>query len=130
MGRKVQESDSYLEALLKLIPSEIVTLYLAASALIVEQDQEIHWILAVIFVIATPLWLYRFSNIAEGGLNLQEWLQLGASTGAMIVWVFSLGGPFGFEEWYVDNQEILVPLVLLIYTGLIAPILLGKKPKR
>ncbi|MHA2370973.1 MAG: hypothetical protein ACXADX_19330 [Candidatus Hodarchaeales archaeon] len=129
MPRKVEKTDSYLNSLLKLIPSELVAVYLAIQAILIGQDVEelIFWLVAVLFVVITPIWLFTYTDIPKDGVTLQEARQLIASTLAMGIWVFSLGGPFSFNEWYQDNAEWAVLVVLLLWTFLIAPLIQGTK---
>ncbi|MFX0114031.1 MAG: hypothetical protein ACFFB3_05755 [Candidatus Hodarchaeota archaeon] len=129
MPRKVKPTDSYLNSLLKLIPSELVAVYLAIQTILIAQDVEelIFWLIAVLFVIITPIWLFTYTDIPKGGITLQEARQLITSTLAMGIWIFSLGGPFSFNEWYQDNAEWAVLVVLLLWTFLIAPLIQGTK---
>jgi hypothetical protein len=128
MGRRIKEDDTYYNSLLKLIPSEIVAVYIAIQAFLIDVDFLVSAVVTLIFLVATPLWLYRFTNIREKGLNDQEILQLAVSTVSMLVWIFALGGPFIHFDLYNDNATYLVPLVMILWTGLIAPLVLGKKP--
>lgn len=128
MGRRIKEDDTYYNSLLKLIPSEVVATYIAVQTFLIDTDFTINFIITLVFLGATPLWLYRFTNIREKGLSTQEILQLLVSTGSMLIWIFALGGPFTFFDFYTDNARYLVPLVMILWTALIAPIVLGKKP--
>lgn len=129
MPRKVEKADSYLNSLLKLIPSELVAVYLAIQTILIAQDVEelIFWLIAVLFAAITPIWLFTYTDIPKGGVTLQEARQLITSTLAMGIWIFSLGGPFSFNEWYQDNAEWAVLVVLLLWTFIIAPLIQGTK---
>jgi hypothetical protein len=128
MGRRIKEDDTYYTSLLKLIPSEVVATYIAVQAFLIDTNFTINFVITIVFLGVTPLWLYRFTNIREEGLNDQEILQLLVSTGSMLIWIFALGGPFAFFDIYTDNARYLVPLVMILWTALIAPLVLGKKP--
>ncbi|MFQ5981282.1 MAG: hypothetical protein ACE5OZ_24335 [Candidatus Heimdallarchaeota archaeon] len=129
MPRKAEPTDAYLNSVLKLIPSEVVAAYVAIQAILVGQDVEemIFWLIAVLFVIITPIWLYTYTDIPQNGITAKEIRQLVSSTIAMGVWIFSLGGPFTFNDWYQDNAEWAVLVVLILWTLLIAPLIQGAK---
>ncbi|MHA2330346.1 MAG: hypothetical protein ACXACR_17635 [Candidatus Hodarchaeales archaeon] len=100
----------------------------AVQAFLIEADIWISVGVSIIFIAGTPLWLYQFTNIKEQGLSNKEILQLVSSTISMLIWIFAIGGPFTFWDYYTANASILVPIVLILWTGLVAPIILGKKP--
>jgi hypothetical protein len=90
-------------------------------------DEIIFWLIAVLFVIITPIWLFTYTDIPEDGIEVREIRQLVSSTIAMGVWIFSLGGPFTFNDWYQDNAEWAVLVILILWTMLIAPLIQGAK---
>lgn len=130
MPRKVKSTDAYMNSVLKLIPSEVVAAYVAIQAVLIGQDVEemIFWLIAALFVIITPIWLFTYTDIPQDGITLQEIRQLVASTVAMGVWIFSLGGPLTFSDWYQENAEWAVLVILMLWTLLIAPLIQGTKP--
>jgi hypothetical protein len=129
MPRKVEKTDSYMNSLLKLIPSELVAVYLAIQTILIEENVEelIFWLVALFFVVITPIWLFTYTDVPKDGVTLQEIRQLIASTIAMGIWIFSLGGPFSFVEWYEENVQWAVLVVLLLWTFIIAPLIQGTK---
>ncbi len=99
MGRTIQRSDnSFLKAVLKLIPSEIVAVYIFLQGVI---PPRLYPYLAVsaALVVITPLYL-RFA------MGVQAAGQLATSTVSTFVWIYAMGGPFRFlpppwyEPWY------------------------------
>jgi len=85
--------DRYKDRLVKLIPGEVVTVYLLLSGLIAVTDPEqvSHGpLLTAVFLILLALTWPYLSRIA----GVTSPTQLAISTVAFAVWVFSLGGPF------------------------------------
>src|SRR5712664_4247571 len=114
------QPNDYLTKLMKYIPGEVVSLYVALEAVLKTsvhnpaEAQGPYWSIFVVCVIGTPLYLWRL-----GGVN--KILQLFISTVALAVWVFALGGPFESLAWY-QTHKLYAALVLPIYTFLVAVI--------
>ena len=94
MGRTIRREDNrFLTALLKLIPSEVVAVYLFVLGILPAQLLP-HLIVAAVLVVLTPLYL-RFA------MGVRAVSQLAVSTVSMLVWVFALRqGPVQFLSWY------------------------------
>ena len=119
MGRAIRREDnSFIKALLKLIPSEIIAVFLFLQGVI--PDRMIpHLVISLLLVFMTPLYLYTAMGVRSTG-------QLVISTLSMIVWIYALGlGPVKFlkaplyEAWYGS-------VALAIWT-LIPPMLLFRR---
>jgi len=113
-----QVPDEYLSKVLKLIPAEVVSLYIALAGIIVVGGQAVNgealfWFIFVVCLIGTPLYLMKITKVGD-------LLQLGISTIAFVVWVFALGGPFATLTWY---QPIYGALLLPIFTFFVPMIL-------
>jgi hypothetical protein len=116
MGRAIEREDnSFIKALLKLIPSEIIAVFIFLQGVL--PDRLIpHLVISLLLVGITPLYLYTAMGVRSGG-------QLAISTLSMAVWIYALGqGPVRFlgapfyEPWYGS-------VILAIWT-LIPPMLL------
>lgn len=117
MSRSVNQNDDYMSRLLKNIPSEIVGVYIAASG-VIPADQKGGWMLWAVFAICLvciPLWLYFMQEV-------KSWLQIILTLIAFIIWIMTLGGPF-LALW--PQVTLAGSILLILYTGLIAPILAG-----
>lgn len=113
--------DDYLTRIIKYIPAEVVALYItlhgiASSAKTGIPFELISWIIFTVGILGTVLYLWRVGNVNDK-------LQISISTGAFIVWVFALGGPFSSLSWY---HPLYGALILPIYTFFI-PVILGRK---
>jgi hypothetical protein len=119
MGRAIRREDnSFLKAALKLIPSEVVAVYLFLQGVLPERLLP-HLVVSAVLVALTPLYL-RFA------MGVRSPVQLMVSTLSMLIWIYALGqGPVRFlsaplyEPWYGS-------VVLAIWT-LVPPMLLYQK---
>lgn len=105
------EPDKYVDRLLKYIPTEVVALYIFLDGAIQGAPPNVPrgivlWTVFVLLLAGTWVYLQRVQNVTNR-------VQLTLSTGAFLVWVFYLGGPFthlpGYERFYGS-------LVLPLYT--------------
>jgi len=121
MGRAIRREDnSFLKALLKLIPSEVVAVFIFVQGVLPEAFVP-HLVVSAILVIITPLYL-RFA------MGVRSRSQLVLSTISMAVWIYALGqGPVRFlpapyhEPWYGS-------VALALWT-LIPPMFLFQRPE-
>ncbi len=112
-------ADDYGTRVLKYIPAEVVTVYIAVQAVIaqsgsVEGSGTLLWIAFGFLLALTPVYLWRVMHVTKP-------LQLVISTLSFAVWVFSLGGPFVSFTWY---QPLYGAILLPLYTfavGIIIP---------
>ena len=83
----------YLDRLMKMIPTEIISLYLVGSGLIPKEEDTtlVIWtVFCLLAVIALRAW-----GTADRKAGLPtDWKHVGISVGAFLVWVYSLGGVF------------------------------------
>jgi hypothetical protein len=111
--------DTYFAKVIKYIPADIVGAWVAATGLIATAGAAVPanvvlWICFVVGVLITPLWVLRQTR--EPGLP-PAYIQAGISTGAFVVWVFALGGPFATLAFY---HPLYGSLLLIFYTLLTA----------
>jgi len=86
-------------------------------------DREVYWGVFIILGILVPIYIWRTTS--EGNLSAAYW-QIAGATGAYIVWVFSMGGPFTTLTWF-EYKPVYGTIVLTIYS-IILIIMLQKKP--
>jgi hypothetical protein len=123
VSTSVPQPDNYQSKLLKFIPAEVVAVYLTLESIIRTADAQIPldewlWILFLVLLIGTPLYLWRVTGVTK-------MVQLTISTIAFAVWVFALGGVFALQDWY---RPVYGAMLLPIYT-FFAPVITGKSPK-
>ena len=122
MARTVRQADNYLSKVLKYIPSEIIMAFVAIEGVLRSSYrensplfQDILWYVTIALLIIAPLWLWRVMGVTSIK-------QLFLSTLALLVWLFAMGGPFRFLDWY---KPALGSVALPIYT-LLVPIVICK----
>jgi hypothetical protein len=110
--------DTYYSRLVKLIPSEIIALYLAldgiASAM--KQKEILLWIVFGISIIGAWFYLGRMANVSQ---VLQRLLTIFAFT----IWVYVFGGPFALLPWYDPGYG---KLILVVYTFFVPMLFKGE----
>jgi len=121
MGRAIEQENSFLQVLLKLIPSEVIAVFIFVQGVMPGQFWP-HFIMAVVLIALTPLYLSRAAGV-------QSRAQLVLSTLSMVVWIYAMGtGPLRFvrppyyEPWH--------GAVLLAVWTLVPPMLLTQKAEQ
>lgn len=115
------DEDDYKSILIKLIPSEIVAAYVTCVSLIytLSSPQKWHWAIIIFLTFLTPIYLYKISKVIK--IN-----QLIYSTIGFIVWAFSIKLPLITDETTSKEYQILISVILIIYT-LLLPLFFLKK---
>jgi len=120
MGRSIEQDNSFLQVLVKLIPSEVIAVFVFVQGIMPARFWP-HLAVALLMVALTPLYLWR-----AGGVGSRA--QLLVSTLSMAVWIYALGaGPFRFikppfyEPWHGGGA-------LALWT-LVPPMLLSRAPE-
>jgi len=113
------EQGTYLESLLKNIPSEAIAAYLGMTSIMTAMPAGsartvIEWIIFVICLITVPLWM------VYGQTKARVWQIVFASL-SFPIWAMTLvDGPFysidGFQAWYGG-------IALIFFTGVVFPLL-------
>ncbi len=95
MGRAIEQENSFLQVLLKLIPSEVIAVFIFIQG-VMPRVLMPHLVISLLLVCITPVYLYW-----AGGVRSRQ--QLVISTLSLVVWVYAMGaGPFRFVRppWY------------------------------
>jgi len=119
MGRAIEQENSFLQVLLKLIPSEVIAVFVFIQGVMPGEFWP-HFIMALVLIGLTPLYL----SLAAG---VKSRTQLVLSTLSLVVWIYAMGtGPLRFvrppyyEPWH--------GAVLLAVWTLVPPMLLTRGP--
>jgi hypothetical protein len=117
MGRSIEQENSFLQVLLKLIPSEVIAVFVFVQDVLPRRLWP-HIVMALVLVALTPLYL----SLAAG---VKSRTQLILSTFSLVVWIYAMGtGPLRFvrppyyEPWH--------GAVLLAVWTLVPPMLLTR----
>ncbi|MFK7887657.1 MAG: hypothetical protein AB8G16_12425 [Gammaproteobacteria bacterium] len=120
-GSGAEDIDNYGDRLLKLIPGEVVGVYLSMQA-ILSNAQDVNmtvvpWLVFAFGVFAT--WFYLYVP-----LKVVNRRQIVITVGAFCVWAFTIGAPFDKEHlaWWSPTYA---GLLLLAYTFIAPKIPLG-----
>lgn len=103
------EADKYTVKLMKYIPTEVIAVYITLEALVrssADMNHVLYWIVFMFGIIVTPFYLWKVEKVLKK-------LQLLISTMAFIIWVFAMGGPFTYVEWY---DPLYGAVLLIMYT--------------
>ena len=100
-----QEADGYADKLVKLIPAEVISLYLSMTLILSSSSAEVHDVVPGIVygfcVFAT--WFYmRYT------LKITDWRQLLVTVLAFMVWGFTFGEPFPGLTWWNETYSGLL----------------------
>jgi hypothetical protein len=117
MGRSIEQENTFLQVLLKLIPSEVIAVFVFIQGVMPGRFWP-HLIMALVLIGLTPFYLSM-----AGGVKSKS--QLVLSTLSLVVWIYAMGtGPLRFirapyyEPWH--------GAVLLAVWTLVPPMLLAK----
>jgi len=110
--------DTYYSRLVKLIPSEIIALYLALDGIASAMKQKEILLWVVFGVAVTGAWFYlgRLANVKLLSQRLLTVL-------AFVIWVYVFGGPFTHLSWYDPGYG---KLLLVVYTFFVPVIFRGE----
>lgn len=126
-----QQPDNYASQIVKLIPVEIVGVYLGISNLIDVQKitapylTPVQTTVFIILLIITPFYLMKVAGVSDKA-------QIIIATISFFVWAISLGGPFEalLLKLHVPAEipvKFLGGILIMIYT-LIVPIFYKSQP--
>ena len=128
-GKEVAESnaqDNYTAQIVKLIPAEIVGVYLGLQNLVDSLEEPSRYLTQLIFFIIllgiAPLYLKRVAGITD---NRQRMIAIIS----YCIWCISLGGPFAYLLTKYNSPisaQIIGGALIMIYTLLVP--MLYKKP--
>lgn len=97
-------ADQYGDRFMKLIPGEVITLYLSLVAMLDQPLKAAHDAGEAVDI--TKLWVVL--ALCAGGtllylrvaMKVKDNVQLAISVSAFFVWAFAIGGPFRYTDWY------------------------------
>lgn len=89
MNRSIESDNSFLQVLLKLIPSEVIAVFIFVQG-VLPRLLAPHIVVAALLVAITPLYLAR-------AMKVHSRAQLVVSTISLVVWIYAMGaGPLRF----------------------------------
>ena len=114
---KAAKEDPYVSKIIKLVPADIICVYLAVFNLIKNTDNPsgnmtLQWIAFILILIITPFYLNLVAKINTTKQNI-------FCTVSFVIWVFSTGGPVEGRLLFGYPVQLLATIILMIYTLLI-----------
>jgi len=120
-AQTVLKKDDYVAQLIKFIPSEIVSFYVAifaAASAITDLAPITYWVMFIMGLVATLFFTLANNKKELLANNIPGvFSKTAISTFAFFVWAFTLGEPFKSLSWY---QPFYGTMLLMFYT-LLAP---------
>lgn len=120
------QEDPWATKVLKLVPGDIVAVYIAVFNLVKSvggggnETQIVQWIVFAAIALITPLYLRKVGHVIS--VN-----QIILTEIAFFIWVLSLGGPLDNLSWGKFTAQALGAILLPIYT-LVIPLVYDEKP--
>jgi hypothetical protein len=115
--------DAYLERLLKLIPTEVVSIYPVGRSLIGDDAQQGLWAVVCLGVCV----LFR-SRMTRGPNGRPQWTAVGIAAVSFVIWVYVLGAhvlglslPTEYKVWPALTLLAWTTVIPVFYTGSAAP---------
>jgi hypothetical protein len=119
VSRSIDKENSFVQVLLKLIPSEVIAVFIFVQG-VMPRLLVPHLVVALLLVAITPLYLSR-------AMGVRSRVQLVVSTISLVVWIYAMGaGPLRFVRapWYEPWHGAVA---LAVWT-LVPPMFLARKP--
>lgn len=109
--------DYDFDRFIKYIPIETIFLFLAIDGIFKSQNFPtfLYWVIFIIFIIATAG--YIWIGTTEKELPPAK-MQIAISTIAFVVWVFAIGGPFAYYNWWGPAYGSIVLILFSLLSGL------------
>ena len=106
---RAESFNFYLDRLLKMIPAEVVSLYLVGSGFIPDGQTIVLTAWAVVCLIGVVA-VRAYGTMDAVERKPPDWMHVAISSVAFVIWVYSLGGPFeaqGLAVPYIGSLLIL-----------------------
>jgi hypothetical protein len=105
--------QSYLDRLMKMVPAEVIGLYLVGHGVIPAGQTTVFIIWTVICLIAVVA-VRIYGTIDPTAQHRIDWLHVVISTIAFLIWIYTIGGPDNpFASFY---QSYIGSLLVLVWT--------------
>jgi hypothetical protein len=119
-GPSTGREDTYVEQLLKLVPAEAVTLYIAGTNLIPNPIPENQKIIPVIWLIVCLGFVILLrSKITKDDKKTTDWMIVGISAVSFLIYAYSLGGVFETFGIYLGYFATLIIMAWTAFTPFI-----------
>ena len=134
-------TKEYLDRLVKLVPAEVIGLYLGGKSLIQSaygeqsdiglwSEQSLFWLGWAVFCLAAVVWLRGWATSDKSGGVAPEWGAVAIAALSFIFWVLSTGDPVAFlvEDADIKPWHRLLPGLLVLAWTFVVPLIYRPKP--
>ena len=115
----------YLDRLLKMIPAEVISLYLVGSG-IIPVDKPIVLTLWAVVCLVGVVCVRAWGTADPVNNEPTDWMHVGISSVAFLIWVYTMGGPFKAFELHVPYFG---SLLVLTWTFFVPTLYKGPRPR-
>jgi hypothetical protein len=126
MGRSIEQENSFFQVLLKLIPSEVIAIFVFLQG-VMPSLLVPHLVVALLLIAITPFYLARAAGVASRP-------QLIVSTISLAVWIYAMGmGPLRFvpRPWYEPwHGAVVLALWTLVPPMFLTPSAAARAPAK
>ena len=108
-GAESVDLKGYLDRMMKLVPSEVIGLYLVGGGFIPANQSLVLAIWAVV-CLASVIAVRAYGTADPANQKSPDWIHVGVSSVAFVIWVYSIGGPFaayGIAVPYIGSLLVL-----------------------
>jgi hypothetical protein len=115
MSRAISQANSYADKVIKLIPAEWVSAYVAIKGILdsVHSSHQAYYVTIAVLLTLLPFYLKRV-------LGVESTAQIIVTTVSFLVWVFSLGGDHvGAISWYEPYQGSITLILWTLFVPII-----------
>jgi hypothetical protein len=117
IGKPAGPADPWLARLVKLVPAEIVAVYLAGRPLAQERYAGGWPLVCLVLVVIVRAW-------GTSDRRGPQWISVGISAVSFVLWVYAMGGRF----LTLDVDVTLASLGVLVWTTLLPLLWRGEPP--
>ncbi len=101
--------QGYLDRLMKMIPGEVIGLYLVGSGFI-PSNQSLVLLIWSVICLGGVVAIKAYGTADRANQKPPDWVHVAISTVAFVIWVYSIGGPFakyGVAVPYIGSLLVL-----------------------
>ncbi|GAA3972387.1 hypothetical protein [Mucilaginibacter dorajii] len=114
LAGSIQETP-YYERLVKLIPGEIISIYVTGQGIIPKGNNTALWVWSAVCLVLLVV-LRAFGTRSDTSVSTAQWPAVLISAVSFIIWLYTLGGVFATLSFY---QSYIGSLLVITWTFII-----------
>jgi hypothetical protein len=107
--------QSYLDRLIKMIPAEVIGLYLVGKG-VIPVNQTIPLLIWVLVCLIAVITVRIYGTYDPNAVHRIDWLHVVISAVAFVIWVYTIGGLGGPFADFSQNYPYVSSLLVLVWT--------------